>query len=86
MNTHLLVFSMLLSAVCALRVAAADYYVDASGGNDDNDGTSVETAFATVDKAFSVGGATAGNNIYLKPGDYTTDNEWGFDLKANLIG
>ena len=86
MNTHLLVFSMLLSAVCALRVAAADYYVDASGGNDDNDGTSVETAFATVDKAFSVGGATAGNNIYLKPGDYTTDNQWGFDLKANLIG
>ncbi|MCQ2391851.1 MAG: PKD domain-containing protein, partial [Kiritimatiellae bacterium] len=37
-------------------------------------------------KAFDEGGATAGNNIYVKPGTYTTNKQYGFDLQANLIG
>lgn len=65
---------------------AADYFVDATNGSDTYDGSSAEAAFATIDQALTTGGGTAGNTIYLLPGTYTTDQQWGFDLKANLVG
>lgn len=63
---------------------AADYYVSPSGN--DADAGSAAAPFATVDHAFTVAGGTAGNTIHLLPGTYTTDFEWGFDLKADLVG
>lgn len=76
-----------LTVLAAATVAqATDYYVNGTTGDDANDGTTAETAVQTLDKAFDLGGGTSGNNIYLKPGTYTTNKEWGYDLQANLIG
>ena len=44
------------------------YYVDAENGNDDNDGTSPETAWKTLRKASSIRKLTAGGKILLKAG------------------
>ena len=44
------------------------YYVDAENGNDDNDGTSPETAWKTLQKASSIRKLTAGGKILLKAG------------------
>ena len=44
------------------------YYVDAVNGNDDNDGTSPETAWKTLTKASSIRKLTAGGKILLKAG------------------
>lgn len=77
--------SVLMTGLMACAAQAADYYVS-SKGDDDNDGRSPETAVQTIDKAFDLWGGTVGNRIYVKPGTYTTDKQWGFDLKADLIG
>ncbi len=77
--------SVLMTGLMACAVQAADYYVSTEG-NDANDGLSPEKAVKTLDKAFDLGGGTAGNNIYVQPGEYETNQEWGFDLQANLIG
>ena len=47
---------------------SATYYVDAVNGNDENDGTSPETAWKTLTKASSVRNLTAGGKILLKAG------------------
>lgn len=73
-----------VSAV-ALGVFATDYYVGGDNASDDNGG-SADAPFETLDKAFDVGGGTAGNNIYVRPGTYSTNQQYGYDLKANLIG
>ena len=44
------------------------YYVDAENGNDDNNGTSPETAWKTLTKASSIRKLTAGGKILLKAG------------------
>ncbi len=77
--------SVLMTGLMACAAQATDYYVSTEG-NDANDGLSPETAVQTLDKAFELGGGTAGNNIYVQPGEYVTDRQWGFDLQANLIG
>lgn len=77
--------SVLMTGLIACTAHATDYYVSTEG-DDANDGLTAETAVQTLDKAFDLGGGTAGNNIYVKPGTYSTDKQWGFDLKANLIG
>ena len=55
--------------------ASSDYYVDGTNGNDSNDGSSVEEAFATLDKARDVVRAacdlpSGGVNINIKGGKY----------------
>lgn len=77
--------SFLMTGLMACAAQATDYYVSTEG-NDANDGLSPETAVQTLDKAFELGGGTAGNNIYVQPGEYVTDRQWGFNLQANLIG
>lgn len=77
--------SVLMTGLMACAAQAADYYVSTEG-KDENDGLSAEKAVRTLDKAFELGGGTAGNNIYVQPGEYVTDRQWGFDLQANLIG
>lgn len=71
-----------IAASVALCATATDYYV-ANGGNDSADG-SEETPFETIDKAAST--AVAGDTIYVKEGDYTTNVGYGPELKANLVG
>ena len=44
------------------------YYVDALNGNDDNDGTTPETAWKTLTKASSIRKLTEGGKILLKTG------------------
>ena len=67
----------------AMPSFATDYYV-AGTGNDGNDGLSDATPFATVDQAISA--ASAGDNIYVAPGTYSTTTQWGPNLTANLVG
>lgn len=83
MNMKTLAFA--LSFTLALGAFAADYYVGGDNASDENDG-SASAPFATLDKAFDVGGGTKGNNIYVRAGTYSTDMQYGYDLKANLIG
>ena len=83
MNVKTLAF--VLFSTLALGVFAADYYVGGDNASDDNDG-SASAPFATLDKAFATGGGTKGNNIYVRAGTYSTNQQYGYDLKANLIG
>ena len=75
----------ILAGAFALSTSAADYYVGGDNASDDNDG-SASAPFATLDKAFATGGGTKGNNIYVRAGTYSTNQQYGYDLKANLIG
>ena len=77
------VATLIISVAFAATAAATDYYV-ATGGNDGNDGLSVENAFATIDKAITT--ATASDTIYVSAGTYSTTTQWGPNLKARLIG
>lgn len=45
-----------------------NYYVDATNGNDNNTGTSVNQAFRTIQKAYSV--ASSGDTILVRQGNY----------------
>jgi len=73
---------------------AADYYV-ATTGNDDNDGLTSDTAYATIDKAV-ITATSSSDVIHVAAGTYQTglpeyvaqtDNaKWGPNLKAKLIG
>ena len=83
MNVKILAFA--LSSTIAFGVFATDYYVGGANASDDNDG-SVSAPFATLDKALLTGGDTKGNNIYVRAGTYSTDQQYGYDLKANLVG
>lgn len=74
-----------MPGLLACAAQATDYYVSVEG-DDARDGLSPETAVQTLDKAFDLGGGMAGNNIYVSPGVYATDRQYGFDLRANLIG
>lgn len=49
-------------------VTLFNFYVDGAGGNDANDGKTLATAWATIDKAVST--ATAGSVVGVKPGSY----------------
>ena len=50
------------------NLPAANYYVDAVNGNDNNNGTTVCAAFKTIGKAVSV--VAAGNTVLVMPGTY----------------
>lgn len=49
-------------------VSAADYYVDATGGNDTNNGTSTSTPWQTITKVNSTV-LQPGDNVYFKRGE-----------------
>ena len=77
--------SAILTA-CSVFVSpllAATYYVSTTG-NDAAAGTSVDTAFLTVDKAIST--AKAEDEIHVESGTYTTTTEWGPNLVCKLVG
>jgi hypothetical protein len=71
-------YLVLILGFC-LPVYAADYYVDASGGNDTTGDGSTGNPYATLTKVQSLG--TAGNNylsnctVYLRTGTYTWTTE-----------
>ena len=50
------------------KVGYTSFYVDGTGGSDDNDGESWDTAFATIQKAIDEYGSWA--KIYVKAGTY----------------
>ena len=74
---------------CAFALAttaafAADYYV-ATTGDDDNDGLSAATPFATIDAAIT-NATEASDVIHVAAGTYSTTTQWGPNLKTKLIG
>lgn len=90
-----LMFAALAVAPVFTRTArAADYYVSMTG-NDDNDGLTSDTAYATIDKAV-ITATSSEDVIHVAAGTYQTglpdyvaqtDNaKWGPNLKAKLIG
>lgn len=68
------------------------YYVDAENGNDDNDGTSPETAWKTLAKASSIRQLKEGGSILLKAGcvwngeQLTVKNAKGSEANPIVIG
>lgn len=68
------------------------YYVDAENGNDENDGTSPETAWKTLTKASSIRKLTEGGSILLKAGSVwngeklTVKNAEGTEENPIIIG
>ena len=83
-----------LSTLLAVGAFATDYYV-ATTGDDNNDGLTSDTAYATIDKAVITATSSA-DVIHVATGTYQTgfpdyvaqtDNaKWGPNLKAKLIG
>lgn len=51
------------------HVHAATYYIDATGGNDNNAGTSPEQAWQTIFKLYKFTGIQPGDNILFKRGE-----------------
>ena len=72
-----------LTLLCGSFAFATDYYVSTTGA-DANDGTTAETAFATIDKAITT--AVAGDTIYVASGTYQTTTQYGPNLLATMIG
>jgi hypothetical protein len=75
MKTHIFLFLFVaLMSSCAndttsgSQYQAANYYLDATEGNDDNQGTSPGKAWKTLDKINSIS-LKAGDKIYLKRGE-----------------
>lgn len=65
--------------------AGTRYYVKANGGNDNNNGTSWNSAFATLNKALLV--AQDGDEIWVAKGTYypsLTDTNASFTINKNL--
>ena len=50
-------------------IQATDYYVDYSGGNDSNNGTTTETAWKTTTKVKNYTLFSASDNVYFKRGE-----------------
>lgn len=76
--------SVLFTGALAASASAADYYVRAIGGDDNNDGSS-NAPFATIDKAI-ITATSSDDVIHVEPGDYATTTEWGPNLTVKLIG
>jgi hypothetical protein len=64
--------------VAEFSVTATIYYVDAVDGNDNNDGLSPETAFATIQKG--IDDANNGDTVIVWPGWYTNINFLGKNI------
>ena len=63
------------SALTAPGGEITSYYVDWETGSDDNEGTTAETAFATVEKAIDTALIGSYTNIYITPGSYAAPNK-----------
>jgi hypothetical protein len=59
------------------------YYVDTVNGDDNNDGLSPETAFATIQKG--IDDSNDGDIIEIQPGIYTGDGNRDIDFKGKAI-
>lgn len=69
--------ALLLVLVFPHTVVAANYYIDATGGNDSNSGTSTDQAWQTITKVNSQN-FSSGDNIYFKRGETFSDARWDF--------
>ncbi len=92
MTTAKKFLSVLFTGALASTAAAAEYYV-ATTGSDENDGTSSEAPFATIDKAV-ITATSSTDLIHVAAGEYETGSyadqadeaKWGPNLKATLVG
>ena len=71
-------------ALTTTTAFATDYYV-ATTGDDENDGLSAATPFATIDAAIT-NATDASDVIHVASGTYSTTTQWGPNLKAKLVG
>ncbi len=81
----------LFIALSPLKAAATDYYVDAAGGNDSNNGLTSENAWKTLNKVSNPGFAfQPGDQILLKRGEKWYEGIWfkysGEDGNPIIIG
>ena len=67
---------------CALPICVGNTYFVRTSGNDANDGLTVNTAFATIQKAVN-SCTTAGNTIYIGQGTYSEMVEIGINNGTN---
>ena len=58
-----------LLAITALPAFCASRYVDGTNGNDTNDGLTLATAWATIQKSFD--SAQPGDSVFIRGGNYT---------------
>ena len=74
----LLIGIFLVVLILPVFTSAAVYYVDASNGNDNNNGLSPETAWKTITRVNNEWGYQAGDDILFKRGETWTDS--GLDI------
>ncbi len=65
MRGYYLIFLLMLATPCY----GANYYVSGSSGNDNNSGTSVGTAFRTIQRA--INRVNAGDTVFIRGGTYS---------------
>lgn len=64
--------SLALMVFAAFQLSAQDYYVSANTGNDNNNGTSINTPFKTINKAINF--VQPGGTVYVMEGEYRDEN------------
>lgn len=64
--------------------SAANVYYVKEDGDDTEDGTTLSTAFATIDAAVAV--STAGDTIFVKSGDHTVQNPLEIPAGVTIVG
>jgi len=72
-----------LTSLTVVPEPATTYYVDALNGDDDNDGLSPETAFATIQK--SIDSANNSDTVIVAPGTYTGPGNRDIDFLGKVI-
>ena len=73
---------VLLSMSLLANCWATEYYVSSSTGDDGNAGTSPETSFASLSRAFT--GLQSGDVILVAPGSYTGQPNQGLELTVGV--
>jgi hypothetical protein len=80
--------SIALGGVLAAQASAADFYVDAVGGSDANNGTSPALAWRTITHSLATLG-TSSDTLHILPGTYSASGGEVFPLQAHgqrLVG
>jgi len=76
--TFKILFTLFALMIWAGKINAANYYVNATTGNNSNTGLSAEKALKTLQRAADK--TVAGDTVFVMNGTYVKDNSWSSDV------